>query len=153
MTDQKREAFEFVCNATRLSHHLACRLKGLSLSTCNHDAQRPLDSIALFWGYPMTIRTYQGPKSTCRALHQWAFENDVELLLIQPAKPTQNGFIESFNGRFRDESLNENWFSDKVYARRTINHWRQKYNECRPHSALNYLTPSAFAARWRNEKM
>ncbi|EFC1314667.1 transposase [Escherichia coli] len=62
--------------------------------------------------------------------------------LIQPGKPTQNGFIESFNGRFRDECLNEHWFSDIVHARKVINDWRQDYNECRPHSALNYQTPS-----------
>lgn len=57
-------------------------------------------------------------------------------------KPTQNGFIESFNGRFRDECLNEHWFSDIVHARKTINDWRQDYNECRPHSSLNYQTPA-----------
>lgn len=80
------------------------------------------------------------------------FEHGVELRLIQPGKPTQNGFIESFNGRFRDECLNEHWFSDIVHARKIINDWRQDYNECRPHSALNYQTPSEFAARWRNGK-
>jgi len=111
---------------------------------------RILDSIALFRGYPATIRTDQGPEFTCRALDQWAFEHGVELRLIQPGKPTQNGFIESFNGRFRDECLNEHWFSDIVYARKIINDWRQDYNERRPHSALNYQTPSEFAARWRN---
>lgn len=68
---------------------------------------RILDSIALFRGYPATIRTDQGPEFTCRALDQWAFEHGVELRLTQPGKPTQNGFIESFNGRFRDERLNE----------------------------------------------
>ncbi|SQS38065.1 putative side tail fiber protein from lambdoid prophage [Escherichia coli] len=73
----------------------------------------------------------------------------VELRLIQPGKPTQNGFIESFNGRFRDECLNEHWFSDIVHARKIINDWRQDYNECRPHSTLNYQTPSEFAAGWR----
>ena len=113
---------------------------------------RILDSIALFRGYPATIRTDQGPEFTCRALDQWAFEHGVELRLIQPGKPTQNGFIESFNGRFRDECLNEHWFSDIVHARKIINNWRQDYNECRPHSALNYQTPSEFAARWRNGK-
>ncbi|AUV30008.1 hypothetical protein C2U48_03970 [Escherichia coli] len=71
------------------------------------------------------------------------------LTLIQPGKPTQNGFIESFNGRFRDECLNEHWFSDIVHARKIINDWRQDYNECRPHSTLNYQTPSEFAAGWR----
>ncbi|QHM94292.1 MULTISPECIES: IS3 family transposase [Kosakonia] len=113
---------------------------------------RVLDSIALFRGYPATIRTDQGPEFTCRALDQWAFEHGVELRLIQPGKPTQNGFIESFNGRFRDECLNEHWFSDIVHARKIINDWRQDYNECRPHSSLNYLTPVEFAAVWRNGK-
>ncbi|EOY5737702.1 IS3 family transposase [Enterobacter ludwigii] len=113
---------------------------------------RILDSIALFRGYPTTIRTDQGLEFTCRALDQWAFEHGVELRLIQPGKPTQNGFIESFNGRFRDECLNEHWFSDILHARKTINGWRQDYNECRPHSALNYQTPSEFATRWRNGK-
>jgi len=112
-----------------------------------------LDSIALFRGYPATIRTDQGPEFTCRALDQWAFEHGVELRLIQPGKPTQNGFIESFNGRFRDKCLNEHWFSDIVYARKIVNNWRQDYNECRPHSSLNYQTPSAFAAGWRNRKL
>lgn len=110
---------------------------------------RILDSIALFRGYPATIRTDQGPEFTCRALDQWAFEHGVELRLIQPGKPTQNGFIESFNGRFRDECLNEHWFSDIVHARKIINDWRQDYNECRPHSTLNYQTLSEFAAGWR----
>ena len=98
------------------------------------------------------IRTDQGPEFTCRALDQWAFEHGVELRLIQPGKPTQNGFIESFNGRFRDECLNEHWFSDIVHARKIINDWRLDYNECRPHSSLNYLTPAEFAAGWRNGK-
>ena len=110
---------------------------------------RILESIALFRGYPTTIRTDQGPEFTCRELDQWAFEHGVKLRLIQPGKPTQNGFIESFNGRFRDECLNEHWFSDVSHARKTISEWRQDYNECRPHSALNYQTPSEFAAAWR----
>ncbi len=75
-------------------------------------------------------------------------EHDAELRLIQPGKPTQNGFIESFYGRFRDECLNEHWFSDISHARKTINEWRLDYNECRPYSA-NYQTPSEFAAGWR----
>ncbi len=106
---------------------------------------RILDSIALFRVYPATIRTYQGPEVTCRALDQWAFEHRMELRLIQAGKPTQNGFIESFH----DECLNEHWFSDVSRARKTISEWRQDYNECRPYSALNYQTPSEFAAAWR----
>lgn len=106
-----------------------------------------------YWDiYPTIIRTDQGPEFTYRALEQWAFEHGVELRLIQPGKPTQNGFIESFNGRFRDESLNEHWFSDIVHARKIINHWQQDDNECRQHSALNYQTPLEVSAQWRNGK-
>lgn len=113
---------------------------------------RILDSIALFRGYPATLRTDPGPEFTCRALGKWAFEHGIELRLIQSGKQTQNGFIESFNGRFCDACLNEHWFSDIVYARRIINDWRQDYNECSPHLALNYQAPSEFAARLRNGK-
>lgn len=111
-----------------------------------------LDSIALFRGYPATIRTDQGPEFTCRALDQWAFEHGVELRLIQPGKPTQNGFIESFNDRFRDEYLNENWFSEVLHARKTIHDWRHDYNESSPLSSLNYQMTSEFATVWRHRK-
>jgi putative transposase len=110
---------------------------------------RILESIALFRGYPATIRADQGPDFACRARDQRAFVHGVELRLIQPGKPTQNGFIESFNGRSRDECLNEHWFSDVSHARKTISEWHQDYNKCRPHSTLNYQTPSEFAASWR----
>lgn len=90
---------------------------------------RILDSIALFRGYPGTIRTDQGPEFTCRAIDQCALEHGVELRLIQSGKPTQNGFIENFNGRFCDEFRNEHWFSDILHARKTINDRRQDYNE------------------------
>jgi len=76
-----------------------------------------------------------------------------QLEVIQPSKPTQDGFIESFNWRFRNECLNEYLFSDIVHVWKTINEWRQDYNECRPHSMLNYQTPSEFAAGWRNGDM
>ncbi len=81
---------------------------------------RILDSIALFRGYPATIRTDQGRSSLAVHWINGAFEHGVELRLIQPGKPTQNGFIESFNGRFRDECLNEHWFSDIVHARKLL---------------------------------
>ena len=112
------------------------------------EVTRILDSIALFRGSPATIRTDQGPEFNRLALDEWALEHDVELRLIQPGKPIQNGFIESFNGRFRDKCLNEHWFSDISHARKTISEWRLDYNECRPHSA-NYQTTSEFAAGWR----
>ena len=114
---------------------------------------RTLDAIAAFRGYPQAIRTDQGPEFTSKALDQWAYHNGVELKLIQPGKPMQNGYIESFNGKFRDECLNEHWFRDLAHARELISIWRQDYNEQRPHSSLDYQTPAEFAAALRaNEK-
>jgi putative transposase len=110
---------------------------------------RVLDQAARFRGLPVAIRTDQGPEFTSKALDQWAYRNGVELKLIQPGKPTQNAYIESFNGKFRDECLNEHWFTSLTEARVLVAAWRRDYNECRPHSALGYLTPTEFAARCR----
>lgn len=108
-----------------------------------------LDAIAAFRGYPESIRTDQRPEFTGKALDQWAYRHGVILKLIQAGKPTQNAYIESFNGKFRDECLNEHWFRDLSHARELISHWHMDYNENRPHSALGYLTPSEFAATTR----
>ncbi|WP_086004950.1 IS3 family transposase [Ralstonia solanacearum] len=110
---------------------------------------RALDHAARFRGYPKALRTDQGPEFTSRALDQWAYANGVSLKLIQAGKPTQNAYIESFNGKFRDECLNEHWFTSLAHARAVIAAWRQDYNETRPHSALNYQLPAEFAARYR----
>ncbi|WP_197362535.1 IS3 family transposase, partial [Ralstonia pseudosolanacearum] len=110
---------------------------------------RALDHAARFRGYPKALRTDQGPEFTSRALDQWAYASGVSLKLIQAGKPTQNAYIESFNGKFRDECLNEHWFTSLAHARAVIAAWRQDYNEARPHSALNYQPPAEFAARYR----
>lgn len=110
-----------------------------------HQVARTLDAIAAFRGYPKAVRTDQGPEFTSLPLHQWGYENGVKLKLIHPGKPTQNGYIESFNGKFRDECLNEHWFRDLAHAREIISIWRQEYNEKRPHSSLGYQTPTEFA--------
>ena len=75
----------------------------------------------------------------------WAKENSVKLQFIQPGKPTQNAFVESFNGRFRDYCLNQHWFRDIEEARKEINHWRKHYNLVKPHSSLGYQPPAIFA--------
>lgn len=93
------------------------------------------------------MRTDQGPEFTSRALDQWAYANGVTLKLIQAGKPTQNAYIESFNGKFRDECLNEHWFTTLAHARAVVSAWRRDYNEARPHSALNYQSPAEFAAK------
>jgi hypothetical protein len=79
---------------------------------------------------------------------RWAYENGVQLHFITPGRPMENGYIESFNGKFRDECLNENWFLDLEDARRKIAEWKWDYNHLRPHSALGYLTPMEFRTAW-----
>lgn len=108
-----------------------------------------LDRISQFRGYPGAIRTDQGPEVTGKVLDQWAYQNGITLKLIQPGKPTQNAYIESFNGKLRDECLNEHWFLSLSEAKQIIGNWRRDYNEQRPHSSLGYLTPSEFAAKCR----
>ena len=76
-----------------------------------------------------------------RAVTTWCEENHVVLRPIQPGKPSQNGHIASFNGRFRDECLNASWFRSLSHVRRIVESWRRDYNEQRPHSSLGYLTP------------
>ena len=114
-----------------------------------HYVTRVLDQAARFRGYPKAIRTDQGPEFTGNALDQWAYRHGVQLKLIQAGRPTQNAFIESFNGRFRDECLNDHWFTSLPQARILIAAWRRDYNQHRPHSSLDYLTPSEFAAKYR----
>ena len=110
---------------------------------------RALERAVRFRGAPKAIRTDQGPEFTGRALDQWAYERGIELRLIEAGKPTQNAFVESFNGKFRDECLNEHWFGSLAEARAIVAAWRVDYNERRPHSALGYRTPAEYAAEWR----
>ena len=77
-------------------------------------------------------------------LDAWAYEAGVRLNFIRPGKPVENAYIESFNGRFRDECLNEHWFLTMAHARRVIEQWRIEYNTERPHSSLNNMTPEQF---------
>lgn len=94
---------------------------------------------------PQSIVIDNGSEFTGKAMDQWAFENQIKLDFIRPGKPQENGFIESFNGKFRDECLNEHWFLSLEDARRTIEEWRIDYNEKRPHTSLGNLTPKEFA--------
>ena len=98
-------------------------------------------------GYPERLVVDNGPELRGRAMEHWASDHRVELYFIDPGKPTQNAYIESFNGRFREECLNLNWFTSLEEARDIIEDWRVDYNEERPHSSLGYQTPSEFAAK------
>ena len=108
---------------------------------------RFLDQIGLTRPLPRSIVCDNGPEMTSKAMFFWAKERVIKLSFIQPGKPTQNAFVESFNARFRDNCLNQHWFTDLNEARQLIEQWRIHYNEVRPHSSLDYLPPSKFAAK------
>jgi putative transposase len=106
---------------------------------------RVLDRIADERGLPKTIVMDNGTELTSLAMLAWSAKHRVQLHYIAPGKPTQNAFVESFNGKFRDECLNDNVFTSIAEAREIIERWRVDYNECRPHRSLGQMTPSAFA--------
>ena len=108
---------------------------------------RVLDHVAAQRGYPDAIVMDNGPEFTGRALDRWAAEHGVQLHFIDPGKPTQNAFVESFNDKFRSECLNTNWFIDLEDARARIEKWRREYNELRPHSSIGRIPPAEFTRR------
>ena len=112
---------------------------------------RVLDQLATTRGLPKAIRTDNGKEFCSRAMLTWAHARSVQLFLIEPGKPNQNAYIESFNGRFRDECLNEHWFTSLHHARIVIDTWRREYNEDRPKKSLGGLTPAAYAKSLTNK--
>ncbi len=116
----------------------------VDLSISGARVARYLDQLAETRGLPRRIVLDNGPEMTSKALFLWSQQRGIRLHFIQPGKPTQNAFVESFNGRFRDGCLNQQWFRDLDDARRVIEDWRQDYNEIRPHSSLGYQSPADF---------
>lgn len=108
---------------------------------------RFLDQLIDERGKPNEVVCDNGPEFTSKALFFWARDRQVKLGFIQPGKPTQNAFVESLNGTFRNECLNQHWFRDLADARDHIDRWREEYNRFRPHSSLGYLPPEVFANR------
>jgi len=108
---------------------------------------RVLEELKRQRGLPRQIRSDNGPEFVSRAVDQRSYEQRLQWHTIQPGRPVENSYVESFNGRFRDECLNENWFSSLADTREKIEQWRQDYNEARPHSSLQYRTPVEFAAQ------
>ena len=98
-------------------------------------------------GAPRYLRSDNGPEFVSVALLKWIAEQGIECALIDPGKPWQNGTTESFNGKFRDECLAMEWFRNRIEARVVIEDWLQHYNHVRPHSSLNYETPTAFSRK------
>jgi len=109
---------------------------------------RILDGLVAEHGKPTTIVSDNGTELTCNAIIKWTEEKGVEWHYIAPGKPQQNGFMESFNGKLRDECLNEHVFTSLAEARRLIEAWRVDYNTERPHSSLGYLTPNEYVVNW-----
>ena len=103
-----------------------------------------LERLAAERGLPRSIVCDNGPEFAGKALDLWAHEHGVALQFIRPGKPVENAFVESFNGKFRDECLSVNWFTSLSDAQLAIEAWRRDYNECRPHTALGRRTPAEF---------
>ena len=111
-----------------------------------------LEHACKLFGYPKSIRADNGPEFISRDLDLWAYQNDVILDFSRPGKPTDNAFIESFNGKFRAECLNAHWFMGLEDARSKLEAWRRDYNEVRPHSAIGYKVPKALMKREKAEQ-
>ena len=119
----------------------------VDVSISGNRLARCLEELAADRGKPATIVCDNGPELTSKAMFCWTREKNIRLHFIQPGKPTQNAFVESFNGKFRDGCLNQVWFKDLEEARHEIEQWRQHYNRVRPHSSLGYIPPAEYARR------
>ena len=122
-----------------------CVALQVDTSFASRRVTRVLEGVMSQRGRPRRIRCDNGPELTSRHFLAWCIEQRIELLHIQPGRPMQNGQVESFHGKLRDECLNTSWFRNLFHARRQIAIWRQDYNECRPHSSLGYQTPAEFS--------
>jgi putative transposase len=111
-----------------------------------------LETIVAERGVPQAIRCDNGPELTSRHFLAWCIDRKIELVHIQPGRPMQNGRVESFNGRMREECLTVNWFGNLFEAREKIAAWRREYNEDRPHGSLGYRTPEEFSREMSGEK-
>lgn len=130
-----------------------CLALEVDTSFASRRMTRVLDQIIVRRGTPRSIRCDNGLELTSRHFLAWAIENKVELVHIQPGKPTQNAYVESFHGRLREECLRVSWFQNLFDARRKITAWQHDYNHQRPHSSLNYRTPVEFAVETGHVKV
>jgi putative transposase len=126
-----------------------CLALEVDTSFASRRVTRVLEAIVAQRGEPKAIRCDNGPELTSRHFLAWCVERQIELIHIQPGKPTQNPHVESFHGRLREECLAVSWFQNLFDARRKIAAWQKEYNEERPHSSLGYRTPQEFATSLR----
>ena len=140
---QRLRIFSVVDSFTR-----ECLALEVDTSLPSRRVTRVLEAILARRGQPVAIRSDNGPELTSRHFLAWCVERRIDMVHIQPGKPTQNPHVESFHGRLRDECLNVSWFWNLQDARRKIASWREEYNRERPHSALGYRTPEEFVRQW-----
>jgi putative transposase len=157
----ERWSMDFVFDQMTSGHRLKCLTLGddftreaLEIETSRSIGGKyvveVLDRVTAERGFPKVIVMDNGPEFTGKVLDEWAHKHGVILDFITPGKPVENAFRESFNGRFRDECLNQNLFHDVRDAKEKVEMWRRDYNTIRPHSSLNYATPTAFAEQCRS---
>ncbi len=125
------------CSRESLAIHVGQSLKG-------EDVVGVLSQIVAERGKPQTIKSDNGSEFIGNLMGKWAYERNIELDFSRPGKPTNNAIVESFNGRLRLDCLNKHWFISLQDAQDKIRAWRQHYNETRPHSALNWMSPNEF---------
>ncbi|BEQ16950.1 insertion element protein [Desulfoferula mesophila] len=138
-------ALTIVDNFTRVSPAIE-----VGVSITGKRVAMVLDRLKTLHGLPTMITVDHGPEFTSRALDEWAYRNGVKLDFTRPGRPTDNAYIESFNGKFRLECLNQNWFASLQDAQSKIEAWRRDYNWERPHSSLGNQTPRAFVQSWES---
>ena len=118
-----------------------CLAIEVDTSLSGQRVSRTLEALRLADRLPGTIVCDNGTEFTSKAMLKWSLDNGIKLNFIEPGKPTQNAYIESFNGKFRQECLRQHWFESLHEAREIVETWRQDYNQVRPHSSLEYRTP------------
>ena len=124
-----------------------CLALEVDTSFASRRVTRELEKIVAERGVPEAIRCDNGPEFTSRHFLAWGIARKIELVHIEPGRPMQNGYVESFHGKLRDECLNASWFGSLCEARAKIGAWKEEYNEERPHSSLGYVAPREFARR------
>jgi putative transposase len=130
-----------------------CPMINVGKTMTGADVAKALDSLKLTVGLPEVIFVDNGPEFAGKDLGLWSIKNNIRPHFIGPGKPTQNAFIESFNGKMRLQCLNQHWFSTLEEARVLIEEWRKEYNSFRPHSSLNGLTPDEFTRQFEMKKI
>jgi len=145
MTDALRDGRRFRLLIVLDERTLECLVIEIDTSLPGARVIDVVERLVVERGAPEVVVIDNGPEFAGRGLDQWAYQRGIKLHFIAPGKPTQNAYVESFNGKLRDECLNAHWFRTLADARLTIGAWRQEYNQVRPHSALGQATPEEFA--------